>query len=882
MATVYLAQDLKHHRKVAVKVLRPELAASLGLDRFLLEIETTAQLTHPHILPLLDSGGTGAQTHRRTDARTHGGTGEFLYYVMPYVEGESLRDRLLREKQLPLNDALQLTREVADALSYAHAHGVVHRDIKPENILLESGHAVVADFGIAKAIAAAGSERLTETGLAVGTPAYMSPEQAAGSGDVDGRSDLYSLGCVLYEMLAGEPPFTGPTADSVVRQHLATEPPQITVVRPAVPEPVAAALHRALAKTPADRFATTAEFAAVLAHPEVLGSRPSAGARTPQPPTAARTPPRWSRRRLALLSLAAVIVIAGAVAVGRWLQTGSTASRHPRTAIAVLPLDNLSAQGPHGYFAGGLHDELITQLAKVAALKVIGRTSALTYAGSAKRLNEIGDELAVGSIVEGSVQVVGNQLRVNVQLIDPVTEAHLWAEHYDRTLDDAFAVQSEIAQRIVEAVGATMTRVEAGAIAAAPTANAEAYRLYLQGLEYFSRPGYERPNLEIAQHLLERALALDSGFALAHAALSGTHNSMYILMYDPRPSRAAAMRTEAETALRLAPDLPQAHRAMGLVYSNILDDPRGALREFRRAADRMPGSAALWGELGFQHQILGEWAEWESAYVRATALDPRDVNVIFDLGGNSLWLQHRYEDAVAAVNRALDLAPDVAYPQVAKGFIYFLWQGRLDTLRAVLERGPESYGPAGSALWWRVQLALWERRPDALLALVPEPRQVIFEPQDWYEPALLYTGWAHQLRGDSTAARSAFAGALVQLDSALRGLPGDWRLHASRGLALAGLGRRAEAMREADWLQASAMYARGTWGSGPKTARARIFAQAHLADEAVAELEPLFDGPSWWVSGPMLQRDPRWDPIRNDSRFRALLMRYRTPEPVGR
>ncbi len=248
MATVYLAEDVKHHRQVAIKVLRPELAAALGPERFLREIEIAARLDHPHILPLYDSGRTEGQS-------------EFLYYVMPYVEGESLRERLEREKQLPLDDALLIAREVADALSYAHSRDVVHRDIKPENILLAGGHARVADFGIARAITAAGGGRLTETGMAVGTPAYMSPEQASGSRDLDGRSDLYSLGCVLHEMLAGEPPFTGPTVESVVHQHLAADPPPVTALRPAVPPQVSAALVRVLAKTPADRFSPAAQFA---------------------------------------------------------------------------------------------------------------------------------------------------------------------------------------------------------------------------------------------------------------------------------------------------------------------------------------------------------------------------------------------------------------------------------------------------------------------------------------------------------------------------------------------------------------------------------------------------------------------------------------------
>jgi len=296
MATVYLATDLRHHRKVALKVLRAELSAALGSERFLREIETTAQLTHPHILPIHDSGEAD-------------GT---LFYVMPYVEGESLRDRLTREKQLPLDDALQISREVADALAYAHSHGVIHRDIKPENILLESGHAVVADFGIARAVAAAGTARLTETGLAVGTPAYMSPEQAAGEGDLDGRSDVYSLGCTLYEMLAGEPPFTGPSMQAVVAKKLSEPLPRISVVRETVPAGVEAALNKALARTPADRWPTAAEFAAVLAHPETMatpswGTAPTDGRRV----TALRRLPRWAKWAAPVAALAVIASVVG-------------------------------------------------------------------------------------------------------------------------------------------------------------------------------------------------------------------------------------------------------------------------------------------------------------------------------------------------------------------------------------------------------------------------------------------------------------------------------------------------------------------------------------------------------------------------------------------
>ncbi len=292
MATVYLAHDLKHGRQVAVKVLRPELAYSLGPERFLREIATTANLHHPHILPLYDSGRTGEAS------------GDFLYYVMPLVEGESLRDRLKREKQLPVDEALRIAREVADALSYAHARGVIHRDIKPENILLESGHALVADFGIARAVTGGGTDRLTDAGLALGTPTYMSPEQTAGDREVDGRSDLYALGCVLYEMLAGQPPFTGPTVQAVAHQHLTATPPPITQLRPAVPAVVVAALERALSKNPADRFNPVGQFA------EALSSL------RPLPPAAG---PWFSGRRAIVIGLVAVGTLAAGVLFSRSL-----------------------------------------------------------------------------------------------------------------------------------------------------------------------------------------------------------------------------------------------------------------------------------------------------------------------------------------------------------------------------------------------------------------------------------------------------------------------------------------------------------------------------------------------------------------------------------
>jgi eukaryotic-like serine/threonine-protein kinase len=844
-AVVFLAQDLKHDRPIGLKVLRPELAAVLGAERFLREIRITANLNHPHILPVLDSGEAAG----------------FLYYVMPYVEGESLRDRLDREKQLSLEDALQITREVADALSYAHSRDVVHRDIKPENILLESGHAVVADFGIARAITAAGGEKLTNTGITVGTPAYMSPEQSVGEQALDGRTDIYSLGCVLYEMLAGEPPHTGPSAQAIFAKRLQAPLPRISTVRD-VPAPVEMALTRALARATADRFPTAHAFVVALA---------SGGAALPAAPHR----PGW---RLALFGVAGVIAVGGALLMLRpGRGPGAPAAlAYERTAIAVLRFQNLSAEGPHAYFAGGLHDELLTQLSKVAALKVISRTSVMGYEGTKTPLRQIATELGVGSVVEGSVQIEGRRLRVNVQLIDAATDAHLWAERYDRTLDDAFAIQSDVAQRIVAAVGAALSSSERHGLAEAPTANAEAYRLYLQGRQYMTRPEGLRQDQQIAQQLYERALALDPKFALAHAALSEVHGRMSLWGYDPLPARAARQREEAEAALRLAPDLPQAHAAMARALMFGRRDDRRAMEEFRVALEGLPNDAEVWAWIGLLHRRLGNWDEVFAAFKRATQLDPRGVQLFAHLGGNTYLLLHRYAEAVREYDRALSLAPDLHWAAIIKGRTYVSWQGQLDTLRAVLSRVPRDVelGWLGTRAVEHARLFLWERQADSLLQLLTMARADAFVGYAFFLPSSLYAAWAHELGGDRPAARAAFDSARVLLDSVAREVPDDWRVHAARGMALAGLGRRDEALREAHWLQQSVVY-REDAQDGPMLAedRARILARAGAADEALDEIERLLTGPSF-LSIHRLRLDPLWDPIRDHPRFNALLAKY--------
>jgi serine/threonine-protein kinase len=831
MATVYLADDLKHDRQVALKVLHPELAATLGAERFLREIRISARLTHPNILPVHDSGVAVG----------------FLYYVMPYVEGESLRDRLSREKQLPLGEALQIAREIADALSYAHAHGVVHRDIKPDNILLESGHPVVADFGIARAMTAAGAEQLTATGVAVGTPAYMSPEQAAGSKDLDGRSDLYSVGCVLYEMLAGVPPFTGPTAESVVRQHLLAEPPNITARRSGVPTAVAAALSRALSKTPADRFTEISMFADALRRKADVTAPPAASILFLTP----------KAKGLSLLGIAGLVSVAALLLM---LRAGADApvTANPtfdRTAIAVLPFQNLSGAGTDEYFAGGLHNELLTQLSRVASLKVISRTSVMAYEGTTIPLREIATKLGVGSVVEGSVQVVGGRLRVNVQLIDAASDAHRWVERYDRPLEDAFAIQSDIAQQIVAAVGAALTEPEQQQVAAAPTANAEAYRFFLKGNAYFAR-GMGDPTVILAAQMYDSAVALDPAFALAQAAAAKAHGRAYIQGHDFSESRAARARSTAERARALRPDLAEANEALGWYQYWVAGDWNAAVSQFTAALSQRPGSSDIQLGLGLSRRRLGQWDDALRLLERARKLDPLSSDKAAEVG-ISLMLTRRYSAAVEALRDAISLAPDQHRPYGYLAAALVARDRNLDTAILVLRSGATAVGErqfvtrqldatAHNQMRW----ILPELFPGAFIRRSPSDFSSCL---GTYYGTLAEWHWRHGRRTEQ----------LAYADSALGIAP-------RYPMALALSGKRVEALRTAKAVLDTRPAERDR-RAGPEVLHdlARMYVMLGETRLALDLLEQWAVLPSEQLVQ-MLRFDPVWNAIRSDRRFQQI------------
>ena len=422
MGVVFRAQDLRHDRKVAVKILRPEIAVSLGKERFLREIKIEAGLNHPHILPVYDSGEAGG----------------LLYCVTPFIDGESLAERLKREKQLPCNEALRICREIADALMFAHAHDVIHRDVKPGNILLESGHAVLADFGLAKAVSDAGDQSLTRTGFAVGTPAYSSPEQAAADEGLDGRADLYSLGCVLYEMLAGQPPFVGPSSDSVVRQHMAAQPASVRILRPAIPEGVETILDQLLAKSPADRFSAAEELVRVL--DAAISGEFLRGKRVARPGAGS-----WWKYLLPTAA-ALVLILAG----GSWILNNMGSGRTVEgnqldpSDMAVLYFEDLSPRGELQYLADGLTEGLINELSRVGDLTVVSRNGVAPFRGSTAPLDSIAGVLEVGTLIKGSVEPVGDLLRISLRLVEGLSGSDFERRTFDVPANELLVAQDSV------------------------------------------------------------------------------------------------------------------------------------------------------------------------------------------------------------------------------------------------------------------------------------------------------------------------------------------------------------------------------------------------------------------------------------------------------
>jgi serine/threonine-protein kinase len=642
MATVYLAHDLKHERDVAIKVLKPELGAVLGVERFLSEIRVTANLQHPNLLPLFDSGEAEG----------------LLYYVMPFVDGETLRARLIAEQQLAVAETIRLVSLLAGALDFAHSRGVVHRDLKPENILLQAGQPVIADFGIALAVSQAGGERVTETGLSLGTPHYMSPEQAAGTHTVDARADQYALGAIAYELLMGEPPHTGATTPIIVARLMTEAPRAIRAARPAVPAGVEAAILRALEKAPADRFATCGAFAeALVKGASEADSAPVAKGHEP------RLLPKPASKRLlpfaALLTLAAVIVVGITLRKRSDGSAGTNATATERSAersLVVLPFTSVGGDTANSYFAAGIADELTSALTQIPGLRLAGRASAARIKEQGRGAREIGEALRVAAVLDGSVRRAGDRIRVSAELTSASDERVLWSQTYERTMADVFAVQDEITREIVSALQVRLSAASGagGMRARGGTTNLEAYDLYLRAMPLYKGRG---SRLAEAERYLTQAIALDPGFARAHAALAST------LLAEPYWVKgvtgrdvAARGRAAAQRAIALDDSLADGHQALGHSYTEA-GEWTAARREYERAIALDPQFVEARYRMGEMLYRMGRSSESLGYLEAANRLDPlyTQTNAYLSL---TLAMLGRLDEATALAERALAQDPD--------------------------------------------------------------------------------------------------------------------------------------------------------------------------------------------------------------------------------
>ena len=654
MAVVYLAEDLKHHRRVAIKVLRPELSAIVGSERFLREIEIAATLQHPHILPLFDSGQVTAGHPERSE-----GPQSFLYYVMPFVEGESLRERLTRETQLPLETALQITREIGSALQYAHEHGVVHRDIKPENVMLSGGHAVVADFGIARALHAANGEQLTLTGMVVGTPQYMSPEQASGE-KVDGRSDQYSLGCALYEMLSGKPPFVGPTPLAVLARHSAEPVPSLRAVRQSVPLGVEAAIMRAMAKRPEDRFPSIREFLSALEAQQIAAFVPAQS--------------RGRSRRVA--EIAAGLLLGVAL---WWLTIGRLAHSTPGgvTAIAVLPFLDLGGSPDTTYLGLGMTDGLIADLAEVGSLKVISRSSGATAQGAARSLADLSSELGVQAVVQGWIGRIADTVRVRLRFLHAPDSTTLFAKDYQRRLGELPDLQREIATALTGSISASVKETEQSRLAVRGEVEQRAYEAFLRGRFYL-----EQEELELARAQFEQASRITPDWAPPYVGMANYYTSLPFYSDVPPAVVLPKARAALVHALQLDESLAEAHAVNAYIRAYYEWDWRAAEQEFRRALELRPN-----------------YADAYFSYSRFLAS------------------RRRFDEAIAQLGHALELDPLSLSLQTNRSLLDY-FAGRYDKAKQGLMEVLKSDSTDRLSRWGLALVAEQQGRVDEAIAIL--------------------------------------------------------------------------------------------------------------------------------------------------------------------
>ncbi len=860
MGEVYLATDITAGRKAALKLLPTRFTGDAErLKRFQQEARALVGLNHPNIVTVYEIG---------EDRSTH-------YIASELIEGETLHQRLARGP-METDEVVDVAIQVASALAVAHEAGIVHRDIKPENIMLRpDGYVKVLDFGIAKLVeqdvpvtmATEEAVLLVETNLGsiLGTVRYMSPEQALGA-PVDKRTDIWSLGVVLYEMVARHAPFTGDTPHEVMNSILATEPPRLTNYVAQTPGELQQIVSTALLKEREERYQSAHELLEALKSLRREMEFKDGLKRS----TAAPLWLRWTRSPTALALV--FLVAALALAFPFYWHRNAPSSPIPEKSIAVLPFENLSDNKENSYFAAGIQDDVLTSLAQIHDLKVINRTSVMPYQKSnGRNMRQISQALGVANVLEGSVRRTGNRVLVNVQLIDARNDRHIWAERYDRAVADSIGLQGELATQIAAALKAELAPEEKARLDARPTANSEAYVLYLTGLG-------TGDDIEAEQFYMQ-AIALDPGFALAYAQASMRNSG---IAGDDRARKARA-RAQAEEALRLSPNLGEAHMALGLCLYVGAKNYDAALKEFEVAAATSPNNAETYSYVAGIYRRQGRWREAVASFQRAMSLDPRNRRSAILAGNNHLFMRD-WPAASADYNRALEISPDFLGPKIGLAYLEVFRNGNPVAGRKILENIPAASDRDGSLAAARWDLAILERDYAAAEKVLTDSPLEDF-PSAGDAPKRFYQGRIALAHGDIESAQRYFAAARPALEGWVRDDPDDPDHHARLGLLYAYMQRKEEAIREsrrAVELEAESQNAfhGALWAAN----LALVYALVGEPDQALTLIERLLSTPgaATWQDFPSsitlaeLRLRWEWDSLRSDPRFQKILA---SPEP---
>ncbi len=834
MGKVYKAEDTTLKRIVALKFLPHHLIAGKSIkERFFHEARAASALNHPNIITIHD---------------IHEEDGE-VFLAMEFVDGVLLSDKL-KDGPLKQKELISIATGIADGLNAAHNADITHRDIKSENIIIaKDGQPKIIDFGLAKQ---KGMSQITKDGTTLGTQGYMSPEQVQGI-TTDQRSDIFSFGVVLYQLATGKLPFEGEHEAAVLYSIVNEAPIPITTLNPNMDEELNRIISKALEKDVKDRYQHADDLLADIRKLK-KGSTPK--------PTAVQ-PPKW-RIPAYIFGFAVIVLLLYSTFIKKDTLPIEPAPVTNGKSIAILPFKAIGDSKEDEYFRDGIHDDILSQVAKIRDLKVVSRTSVMRYKDTDKNMREIAQELGVETILEGSVRRAGERVRIVAQLINAKTDDHLWTETYDRDYTDIFAIQSDVAENIASALKATLTPEEISSIEKAPTENMEAYDYYLKGKYYWDTKTTREGNMK-ASELLEKAVELDPRFTLAYAWLAIVDFVLYDnIFWDPTPERLEKGKDALEKATQLDPDFPEVHYAQAQYYADIKKDFKKAIIEYLKALEGRPNDSGINLEIGISYMALGEWGEAEKYLLKGYELDPHGLTVALYVAFYYSYL-HDWRKTEYYVDKAIVSLPEEPYNYFFKARTVLMEYGNTEKASQIIDEGIQFAGKR-RMLKRRFEIDILTQRFQGLLDAV--------EPYPDFDDYFLYKGVAYWFLGQKDQAKNYLDSAQVVHERLTQTAPHDIDNYIYLGLVYAGLGMKEKAIQAAKKaVELEPIDKNALWGPLRHMRLAFVYSMVGEQEKALDEIELLLSTPFYFTTWD-LKLNPFWDPLRDNPRFQELIEKY--------